>query len=482
MKKLLLLALLVSAFAGARAQRMMGVANANWGGTLGMYLNPACIVDNRAVLSLDFASLNFAVDNNLASLNLNQAFGAATGVNGTGKLLTFNGNDKFNVLLPVTELRGPGFMFSLDSMSAFAISTRLRGFNQFSSFDRTLFRTIMDPNFNEASGYSFKSGNFNWTGHMWTELNVTYGRVFYRHHKHFVKAAVTAGFMMGIGFISVHGKNLDATYYNNDSLVATNTDIRFASSVISKTGELGNGLDDVSLLGKNAGYGFRADIGGVYEYRPENFDPVDFTTNKYKVRGSIALTDLGFMRYGNAGRADITGNGSMSTGDLARNAANYTDLTKYGNARGFTLDTSRKAAKVGIPTALVLGADYYIVNDLYVNLTWIANLANRNKPGNSYYNQVTVTPRVELKYFTFAIPVTYSGMTKGFKAGMGMRLGWIYFGSDDMLLLVSKKQYGANFYVGGYIPLNFTYSGYRVEGKNPEAPATRKEMEGVPMY
>jgi hypothetical protein len=482
MKKLFMLSVLVLTANVVNAQRMFGSSTSNWCGTLSMQLNPANIVDGRSILSLDAGSLNFGVDNNMASLDLYEALGSATGVGAAGRLLTFNNDKKFNVLLPVTEVRGPGFLYTLDSESAFALTTRARGFNQFTSFDQTLFRSIMDPTFNEATGYSFKSGDFNWTGHLWTEFNITYGRILYKRKKHFVKAAFTGGLMVGIGFLSVHGNNLDASYYDNDSLVARNTDIQFNSSVISKTGELGNGLDDLSLLGKNAGYGFRADIGAVYEYRPQHNDPLNYEIVKYKARGSIALTDFGRMKYGSAGSAHVTGNGSMNPRDLANSFGNYTDLSRYANSRGFTLDTGKKATKVGMPTAMVLSGDYYITGDYYVNLTWIANLVDRGKVGNSYYNQLTLTPRVDMKYFTFAIPVTYSALTKGVKAGLGMRIGWIFFGSDDMLVAVSKKQKGFNAYAGGYIPLNFKYTGYRVEGKMPEAPATRKELEGIEMY
>jgi hypothetical protein len=239
--------------------------------------------------------------------------------------------------------------------------------------------------------------------------------------------------------------------------VANNTDVQFASNVVDSAGELGSGLGNVSLFSNtsgNGGSGFRADIGAVYEYRPDDFDPKDNSANKYRVRASFAITDMGSVKYKSALGVRAYGNGTMSASDLAANITNFSSLKDYMNTRGFFLDTGIRVTKVGIPTAMVLGADYYVASHFYVNATWIKNVANRGKFGNSYYGQLTVTPRWDTKMFSFALPLTYSAMTKKMKAGVGLRLGGFYFGSDDILLAVSKKAYGVNFYMGAFVPLN----------------------------
>ncbi|MCF8450062.1 MAG: hypothetical protein K9G49_09360 [Taibaiella sp.] len=458
MKKLLLTTTMCAAVAvSANAQRLMGIATGNWSGTTSLALNPANLADNRARFVLDLAGLNFGIDNNLASVNLSKATGGTDGGLGGGGLLTFSNNNKFNIMMPVAEIRLPGAMYTIDHKNAVALTMRVRGFNQFNNFDKTLFQSLMDPATSAATGYNFSSSKFNWTAQMWSEINLSYGRVVYEKGKHFVKAGITLGRMNGIGFLSVNGTNLNAQFYGGDSLVANNTDIQFASSVLDSAGQLGSGLGDISLFGKGGGSGgggFRADIGAVYEYRPDDFDATNHGSNKYRVRGSLAITDLGKIKYNNAVGLRATGNGTMSAGDLAQNILNYSSLQDYMNSRGFFLDTGKQSAKVGIPTAMVLGVDYYIKGHFYVNGTWIKNVANRGKFGNSYYGQLTITPRFDTKIFSFAMPLTYSAMTKGVKAGVGIRLGGLYFGSDDMLLFVSDKAYGVNFFVGGFVPIN----------------------------
>jgi hypothetical protein len=458
MKKILVTtAMLAAGTIAADAQRLMGIATGNWSGTTSLALNPGNLADNRARFVLDLGGVNFGIDNNLAQVDLSKATGGtgSSGLGGGG-LLTFSGADKFNIMMPYADVRLPGAMYSIDQNNAVAITMRFRAFNQFNNFDKNLFQSVMDPLASSSTGYNFTSSNFNWTANMWSEINLSYGRVVYEKGKHFLKAGITLGKMNGIGFLAVNGHNLNAQFYTNDSLVANNTDIQFASSVLDSTGQLAGGLGGVSLFGKSGsgGSGMRADIGAVYEYRPDDFDATDHGSNKYRVRGSIALTDLGKIKYKSALGVTATGNGSMSSSDIAKNILNYSSLKDYMASRGFFLDTGKKVYKVGIPTALVLGVDYYVASHFYVNGTWIKNMANRSKIGNSYYGQLTVTPRWDTKFFSVALPLTYSSMTKGMKAGLGVRLGGLYFGSDDMLLFVSKKAYGVNFYVGGYIPIN----------------------------
>jgi hypothetical protein len=468
----------------ADAQRLMGVATGNWSGTTSLGLNPANVADSRSRFVLDLFSLNFGVDNNLASVNLSKVTGSTGDGLGGGGLLTFSGNNKFNIVMPVAEIRGPGAMYTIDHKNGIALTTRVRAFNQFNNFDRTLFQSIMDPASAASTGYNFTSNKFNWTAQMWSEFNLSYGRVLYEKGKHFIKAGITVGRTNGVGFVSVSGSNLDAQFYNGDSMVVTNTNVQFASSVIDSAGQLGSGFSDVSFFGKgggNGGGGFRADIGAVYEYRPDNIDVNDHSANKYRVRGSLSITDLGKIRYNNAVGVGIQGNGTMSASDMAKNFLNYSNLKDYASSRGFNVDTGKKAAKVGLPTALILGADYYIMGHFYVNGTWIKNMANRGKFGNSYYGQLTITPRFDTKVFTLALPLTYSSMTKGVKAGLGIRFGGFFIGSDDMLLFISDKAYGVNFYMGGYVPINRKYKKSKsteTQSTTPAASSTDQKPAG----
>jgi hypothetical protein len=40
------------------------------------------------------------------------------------------------------------------------------------------------------------------------------------------------------------------------------------------------------------------------------------------------------------------------------------------------------------------------------------------------------------------------------KAGLGLRVSGFFVGSDDLLALIAKNQYGFNLYAGGFAPIN----------------------------
>ncbi len=466
-KRILVIILFVVSALSVHAQRYLGIATSNWSGTYGMYLNPANIADSRTKFAIDLMSINFGVDNNLAGINLSGAFSSIGGNSKLNETFNYGNKQQFSLMLPYAALNLPGIMVSIDHKNSIALTLRVRGINQFNNFDQRLFRTITDPNYNSGNDFDFTSANFNWTLHAWSEINLCYGRVLYEKEEHMLKVGLNLKLLGGIGYVSLKGKNLDAHFYSAaDSLRANNTDLEYSSSIIDSLSELGGGVSDAfsQFFGKKGGNGFGADIGLVYEYRPDYddyVDPVskhvDHSSNKYKIRASVSVTDIGSINYNNTMSANITGNGSLSVGDLAKNFTNFNSFSDYAGSRGFHLDTARGSTKVYLPTALIIGVDYYIWQHFYVNGTYIANLANRQNFGNSYYNQFTLTPRFDTKFMSVGVPITYSSLTSGFKAGFGMRFGGFILGTDDVSAFFSNSAYGVNFYVGAFVPINKKY-------------------------
>ena len=73
--------------------------------------------------------------------------------------------------------------------------------------------------------------------------------------------------------------------------------------------------------------------------------------------------------------------------------------------------------------------------------------------GNSYYDQVTFTPRYDNHKMTIALPISYSMLSNDIKVGFGLRIAGFFIGSDDALAFIIKNQAGFNLYFGGYIPM-----------------------------
>ncbi|MBA3827527.1 MAG: OmpA family protein [Taibaiella sp.] len=475
MKRSLLLGLALLIVIVANAQRYLGIATSDWSATNSVYLNPANIADSRTKFSIDLFSVNVGVDNDLGTINTSNfasKFYKGDSVN-INDIFKYSNKGAFNMIAPYAEVRGPGFMWNIDHKNSIALTTRIRGINQFTNVSQDLYRTILDPSYAKGANgdYTLNSGKFNWTAATWSEIGVTYARVLVDNGRNMLKAGVTVRYLGGIGYVSMQGNNLDGHYYKaNDSLQLTNTDLHFASNIISTQNQLSNGISNADLLsrffGSNGGKGVGGDIGLVYEFRPDynnyyyDMDGqthiTDYSKNRYKLRFAASVTDIGFINYNTNNRTgSISGTGSIKGADLGNNISNYSEFKTYAQTRGFTVDSNSSSTKVHLPAALLLSADYRIGGNFYVNATYINNLVDRYQVGNAYYNQITVTPRYDTRVFSVGVPISYSMLANDLKVGLGARIAGFFIGSDDMLALFSNNQYGYNIYFGAYIPVNY---------------------------
>jgi Family of unknown function (DUF5723)/Thrombospondin type 3 repeat len=476
MKKIFYLQLFLLLAYSAVAQRELGIATGNYSGLSSLYLNPANIADSRDKFTIDLFSVNIGADNNLGSLKISGALNHFLNAKGENSNSSFSSDDIFNysshkqfsMLAPYGEIRLPGFKMTINRKHSIALTARIRGVNQLNNFDQSLYRAI---NSSRISDFDLTSANFNWTAQIWSEIGLTYGVVLLDQKKHLLKAAITLRYLGGIGFLSADGSNLSAHYYSaNDSLKAYNTHINFASNILNSDNLFQNKIKPSDLfsrfLGSGGGSGVGADIGVVYEYRPHvdkyryemdgKTGLVDPSKNAYTLRVSASVTDIGAINYtsNNVSAANVNANGYLSANDLRNNINSYNDFRNYALSHGFSVDTSvHGSTKVHLPTCLLMGADYHVYRGFFVNALYVGNVVDRNNAGNSFYNQFTVTPRFEVKAFTIGVPITYSALSQSMKAGIGIRAGGFFFGSDDMLAFLGNNQYGFNFYFGGSVSL-----------------------------
>jgi hypothetical protein len=459
MKRLLCLSFYILALAEiCSAQRYLGVATGDYSAINSMFLNPANISGSHEKIEVNLIGVNFGVDNNLGTFSQLSNIGNSNAFNVTG-------TQPFSMLAPMADVRLPAVMVSLnDKMEqSFAFSIRARGMIQLNHFDPNLFSTATSGDHSSSEDYDFKSNNFNMTAHAWSETGITYAIKLLDDGTQKIKVGVTLKYLGGIDYISIKGKNLDVSYTaGNDTFYAKNSDLQYASNAISTSNAVTNGinLSDVtgSLFGSKQGSGFGMDIGITYSYNINGSDnPADKANDNpdvHRLKGSVAVTDIGAINYKeNNYIVNVTGNGYLTGTGLANNYNNWTNFRNYMVGQGFTADTGSKATKLYMPTALVASADYQIYQRFYVNAMFIANLANRQNFGNSYYNQISVTPRYDSRLVSVALPITYSMLADDMKLGFGFRFGGFFCGSDDILALVSSNQHGFDFYFGGYVPI-----------------------------
>ena len=460
----------------AQAQYNFGVSTGNWSGTQSLLLNPALIADNRERFTIDLVAGNGGIENNLGSIKGGIIKAINNGDN--ADLINYTKNDKFSLLAPYGKINGPGCMISINHRHSLALTTAIRGMSQFNNFDRSLYQTITNPADLPAGDATYTSKNFNYTAHIWSEIGISYGAVVLDNEHNELRVGVTMRYLGGIGYIGLKGKNLNVQYKDgNDTVYAYNSDIQYASNILGTKTALFNGFGNNNLLsqffGSKDGHGFGADLGIVYDYFVDagrapyemdgHTDRIDYSTNRYKFRISASVLDLGAINYKSTNNSNLeaTGNGYVTGTDLSNNLSNFTDFSNYLKRQGFSGDSTHHDTKVHMPTRLLLNADYNLANRWYLNAAYAVNLANRQNFGNSYYNQVTVTPRYDSRLLSIGLPITYGLLSKSVKMGLGFRISGFFVGSDDMLSLFANNQYGANFYVGGFIPFGKTRAGDR---------------------
>jgi len=457
-------------FSGS-AQQYMGVATGNYSGLSSLYLNPANIADNHERIVIDLFGINAGVDNSLGKINTS---GINKFVNGSdvsvNDVFTYSNSSTFNLMAPYAEVRGPGILIGISRKHSIALTTRIRGINQFNNFDRTLYRTVTDSTYTNSGNIDLTAQNFNWTAHLWAEAALTYGAVVLERGRSELKAGITLRYLGGIGYLGLKGHNMDIHFASGqDSLYARNTDIEYASNVVNSTGALGNGLSNNNIFnqffGSKSGNGLSVDAGIIYDYlepgAAKTYDMdgktgiPDPAVNRYKLRLSASVADLGYINYNGDNNyvANVKGNGTLTGSGIINNVKDFSDFTAYAKSQGFSADTGKTATRLYMPAAMLLSADYHAWRHVYVNATYLANLANRQDYGNSFYNRLTVTPRYDTRLFSIAVPVGYSALANDMKVGLGIRVSGFYIGTDDMLVLFGSKQYGVNMYAGAFVPL-----------------------------
>lgn len=450
MKKLVLSIAAIGLANASFAQHNMGIANNNWASINGVFLNPANIAESREHKSITFAGISYGADNNAGAISAKAGFKVAVGDGKSNNMFRYSNNSSVSMMAPYMNITGPCVMLRLGKNNSIAFTSRIRAMNQFNEFDQTLFRSLNDPTYvpRENSQNSLK--NFVYTLNLWSEVGVTYAGVLYKKGAHKLKGGATVRYLGGIAYVALQGNNMDVRFTKgNNTFIASNTDLTYMSNILNTRNGQGNDISKgfiTAVSNGNFGRGIGGDLGLVYEYKPADSKK----TERYKSRFSLALCDVGSIVYNNKVSTNerITGDGSLKSSSIITNVKNFENMRNYVVANGYKVEITKKSVKLNMPTRLMLASDLHLQKEYFLNFSFLCNLANREKLGNSYYNQFTITPRYETKKVSVGIPLTYSTLSNSFKTGIGLFYRGFFMGSDDMLAFVSRSQYGINLYGG----------------------------------
>ncbi len=445
----------------AIGQRYLGIATDGWSAINTLYLNPANVAGREEKIAINLFSFDLGAYSNIGKLGSAGNLFGEIGKRSAYNLFNNSGNKNFNTIAPDAEIRGPGVLISIDNRNTIAITTGFRAINQVTNFSPVLYNSITTPgNAASASGTN-TFGNFNWTSHMFSQVGFSWSTVVLGPATHQINVGVTAHYLAGVGYTSLRGANMNVEYTKgSDSFYTKNTSIEYASNIATGADMLGNGIDAskmlTSLVEFSNNSGLSADFGVSYFYRPkENFKEDNTAGNGYKLRVSAAVTDLGYITYKGDKNAElaVAGKGYITGNGLLTSSRNFADFSKYMVEQNFKLSHFVYDLSIYLPTSLVLMADYQLKNRWYLNLTYQKNLMNRPEYANSYPDQISIIPRYDSRVFSIGIPISYSTLNNGIKAGFGIRYSAFFAGTDNLLSFISSSTNGFGFYVGANVPI-----------------------------
>jgi hypothetical protein len=231
--------------------------------------------------------------------------------------------------------------------------------------------------------------------------------------------------------------------------------------------------------GDAPGAGWGADLGFSYEYRPtmDKFhysangkDYIDRRQEKYKYRLSLALMDLGKIRYENPSFVKSFALQRANKELRMREFYEAESPDEYTAILNESLDIKPSDSKTvfqsGLPAALNLNFDYNIIGRVYVNATWVQDLRGKYALTMHQPSLLAFTPRFDTKGLTLALPLSVYNNYSVFAVGGMVKAGPFFIGSDNIGGAFNiGKPYGANVYTG----LNLSIGQARKKDKKVES-------------
>lgn len=442
MKNKFLIVIVVLSIGYANAQSYFGYLNDNYAGVHSVINNPANIVDSRFKTDINLFSFSGLLTNDYYGAKFGDLLKSDFDFERDGKQYPTNSN---NFLINMDVL-GPSFMFNLSKKSSLALFTRARSITHLSNISGKALNDVQED-INE--NYQVSNQNFSIAANAWGEFGMSYARILMDRGEHFLKGGFSAKYLYGAftGYAKANNINISYNYTGNPN-----------TSTTSSTGYLESGnltsLDNFDDPTENTGNGFGVDFGFTYEYRPDH-QQYKYTNkeggtsyhknqNKYKFRLGFSVTDLGSINYKDAIVSTYNVNTSYTD-------AQYDADPSFDNL--YTKISETKSVKFKLPTAIHLNADWRMNKRFYLNLnTDFSAVAAENKNSSYINNNVSLTPRYEVKWLSLYAPISYLEYS-GLQAGFGFRVGPLFVGSGSIVSAMISETQAIDAHAGLKIPI-----------------------------
>lgn len=434
-------------------QEQLGIRLENYSGINSIFLNPAGYATSPYNWDINLVEASQFIQNNYVYLENSSLLSLLGGdepyvygpinrlrdVPREGLVLDYYEDGKSRYGFANTSIVGPSFFVRLNENHAFGLFSRARLSASVTGIPTQLSYYQFNSDVGR-NGFTIKKGLANLMS--WSEFGINYT---YKKE--------TADGILAIG---VHLKSLNgyesAYVFNTEPLEIAKTGI---DSVKSSAGAIEYGftntlfqMDNEEYQLQKNGSGIGIDLGIVFTSGYSEFDD-------YKWRFGISLLDIGKITFNrNAELHELSTDKDVFFGGT--HYEQYNEIEEWGTAlknfsyqiSGDSLGSFRENKFSNwLPTALSFQADYNISRGVYVNATALQSVPfARNAINRS--SLFALTPRYESKWFSLSLPISLYNYNI-FRTGLAMRLGFLYFGSDDIGSILSRYDFsGTDFYVG----------------------------------
>ena len=493
--KLLFFAALLAAMSfSVKGQEFLPFANDNYAGITGVHLNPASIANSRYIVDISLAGFSLDAYNNYLSFRAKDVIKSLKDDGSfnfdTKELL--NGKKKWGNLM--ASVHALNFMFSITPKVALGFTGRVRMFANVQNLDENVAtwfyndRDVSALHYDYAKNNQYTSSNMSINVSAFAEYGITLAGALWEspNKKHFLKAGLTGKILQGLGAMYLNSEKMVFEFYNKDSLsvhgdAAKTTGSNISYGMSNNFNRIDKDPYKFNIESKSIGVGF--DVGFIYEWRPDGENYIEEMdckvgemkyANKYKLRIGLSVTDIGWLTYK---KHPISRNFIMQGGTNVSNDFDHIENFNGSYINGITQriddlitnnnpayregDSQSETFRTTLPMAASLQGDYNIGKGFYLNLTPFVSLyqginVKENVAKIHSYTIVSLTPRFEHKWFGISIPLQYNQLSRiGFAVGVGLRLGPLWLGTNDLISICSKDIYGMNLQAALKIPIMY---------------------------
>jgi len=432
----------------ASSQSFIGYGYDNYSGVNSLLLNPGMLAGSKYKVNVNLFSVSGLAGNNAYELDSKKLFSLKLNHLSEGDGYYKSANTATKYAYFNTDILGPSAMFNIDRKDAIGIITRMRTVGNEYNLGNPLFQLMgtSNPSFQNID---IINRSLQTKVQGFAEAGLSYGRVLFDHGNKVLKIGITGKYIAGLAYGSVSSGqmtiNIDPA--NNIGKLDGDVTTRYSSNMDN----IGDGGSISKAFNKANGHGWGADVGFVYEYKPNG--------DVYKMRLGVSVTDIGSVNYTNSPNSQtymITADGHNTSELMKQSGEDFNQYFQRLQTDGLVVSKANGTTKLKatLPTAVHVNADYDVYKRIYINADVLLNtIANTNPISPNYVSTLTVTPRLEKKWVSVYSPVSYNVQGQ-LNWGAGVRLGPLFVGSGSVLSdLLKKRVQAADVHVGLTIPI-----------------------------